>query len=71
MKFSNRQNVSDADGFRHHMREALKTASSEGLATGYAADDVKLGTFDVLLLRALRSFRERWQEMVGAPPEAA
>jgi RNA polymerase sigma-70 factor (ECF subfamily) len=33
--------------------------------------DVKLGTFDVLLLRALRSFRERWQEIVGAPPEAA
>jgi RNA polymerase sigma-70 factor, ECF subfamily len=33
--------------------------------------DVKVGTFDVLLLRALRSFRERWQDMVGAPPEAA
>jgi RNA polymerase sigma-70 factor (ECF subfamily) len=33
--------------------------------------EVKLGTFDVLLLRALRSFRQRWQEMVGAPPEAA
>jgi RNA polymerase sigma factor (sigma-70 family) len=33
--------------------------------------EVKLGTFDVLLLRALRSFRDRWQEMVGAPPEAA
>jgi RNA polymerase sigma-70 factor (ECF subfamily) len=33
--------------------------------------DVKVGTFDVLLLRALRSFRERWQEIVGAPPEAA
>jgi RNA polymerase sigma factor (sigma-70 family) len=33
--------------------------------------DVKVGTFDVLLLRALRSFRERWQDIVGAPPEAA
>jgi RNA polymerase sigma-70 factor (ECF subfamily) len=33
--------------------------------------EVKLGTFDVLMLRALRAFRERWQEMVGAPPEAA
>jgi RNA polymerase sigma factor (sigma-70 family) len=33
--------------------------------------EVKVATFDVLLLRALRSFRERWQEMVGAPPEAA
>ena len=33
--------------------------------------EVKVGTFDVLLLRALRSFRERWQDIVGAPPEAA
>jgi RNA polymerase sigma-70 factor (ECF subfamily) len=33
--------------------------------------EIKVGTFDVLLLRALRSFRERWQEIVGAPPEAA
>jgi RNA polymerase sigma factor (sigma-70 family) len=33
--------------------------------------DVKIGTFDVLLLRALRSFRERWHAQVGAPPEAA
>jgi RNA polymerase sigma-70 factor (ECF subfamily) len=33
--------------------------------------EVKVGTFDVLLLRALRSFRQRWQEIVGAPPEAA
>jgi len=42
---ANRQNVSDADSFRHHMREALKTASTEALATGYPADDVKLATF--------------------------
>jgi RNA polymerase sigma factor (sigma-70 family) len=33
--------------------------------------EVKVATFDVLLLRALRSFRDRWQEMMGAPPEAA
>jgi RNA polymerase sigma factor (sigma-70 family) len=33
--------------------------------------EVKVGTFDVLLLRALRSFRQRWQDIVGAPPEAA
>jgi RNA polymerase sigma factor (sigma-70 family) len=42
--------------------------------------EVKLGTFDVLLLRALRSFRERWQEehsrhsdggeRAGAPAES-
>jgi RNA polymerase sigma factor (sigma-70 family) len=30
---------------------------------------VKLGTFDVLLLRALRAFRARWHELEGAPPE--
>ncbi len=42
---ANRQNVSDAESFRHHMREALKTASNEALATGYPADDVKLATF--------------------------
>jgi RNA polymerase sigma factor (sigma-70 family) len=30
--------------------------------------EVKLGTFDVLLLRALRAFRQKWQEIIGAPP---
>lgn len=30
---------------------------------------VKLGTFDVLLLRALRAFREAWLQAVGEPPE--
>ncbi len=29
--------------------------------------EVKLGTFDVVLLRALRSFRKRWEALVGAP----
>jgi RNA polymerase sigma-70 factor, ECF subfamily len=28
--------------------------------------EVKLGTFDVLLLRALRSFRKEWDELVGS-----
>lgn len=28
--------------------------------------EVKLGTFDVLLLRALRAFRKEWDEIVGA-----
>jgi RNA polymerase sigma factor (sigma-70 family) len=27
--------------------------------------EVKLGTFDVLLLRALRAFRAQWQEIIG------
>jgi RNA polymerase sigma factor (sigma-70 family) len=29
--------------------------------------EVKLGTFDVLLLRALRAFRGQWQEIIGGP----
>lgn len=32
---------------------------------------VKLGTFDVLLLRALRAFRKRWEELRAARPLAA
>lgn len=31
---------------------------------------VKLGTFDVLLLRALRAFRKRWEERASVPPAA-
>ena len=41
----NRQGVNDAEAFRHHTREALKTAASAGLAAGYNADDVRLATF--------------------------
>ena len=41
----NRQGVSDAEAFRHHTREALKTAASTGLAAGYNAEDVRLATF--------------------------
>jgi RNA polymerase sigma factor (sigma-70 family) len=33
--------------------------------------EVKLGTFDVLLLRALRAFRERWQEQQAATAATA
>jgi RNA polymerase sigma-70 factor (ECF subfamily) len=32
-----------------------------------AALEVKLGTFDVVLLRALRAFRKEWEAQVGAP----
>jgi type VI secretion system protein ImpK len=42
---ANRQGVTDADAFRHHTREALKTAAGQALAAGYDADDVKLATF--------------------------
>jgi type VI secretion system protein ImpK len=41
----NRQGVTDAEAFRHHTREALKTAANAGLAAGYGADDVRLATF--------------------------
>ena len=41
----NRQGVTDANAFRHHSREALKTAASQALAAGYAAEDVKLATY--------------------------
>src|SRR5438270_9933367 len=41
----NRQGVTDANAFRHHTREALKVASQNAAAAGYAADDVKLATF--------------------------
>src|SRR5882757_1732635 len=42
---ANRQGVTDAEAFRHHTREALKTAASQALAAGYDATDVKYGTF--------------------------
>ncbi|MCC6877765.1 MAG: sigma-70 family RNA polymerase sigma factor [Sandaracinaceae bacterium] len=32
--------------------------------------EVKLGTFDVLLLRALRAFRKEWEDLFGAGAEA-
>ncbi len=42
---ANRQGVSDANAFRHHTREALKTASQQALAAAYPADDVRFATF--------------------------
>jgi len=42
---ANRQGVTDANAFRHHTREALKTAASQALASGYTADDAKFATF--------------------------
>ena len=41
----NRQGVTDAEAFRHHTREALKTAANQGFAAGYNADDVRFATF--------------------------
>ncbi len=41
----------------------MEDATREACA---AALDVKLGTFDVLILRALRSFRKEWEAEIGA-----
>jgi type VI secretion system protein ImpK len=41
----NRQGVTDAEAFRHHMRETLKSAANQGLAAGYNSDDVRFTTF--------------------------
>jgi len=45
---SNRQAVSDANSFRIHMREALKTADQEARKRGYNADTIKLAVFAVV-----------------------
>lgn len=42
---ANRQGVTDANAFRHHTREALKTAASQALSAGYTADDTRHATF--------------------------
>jgi type VI secretion system protein ImpK len=42
---ANRQSVSDAESFRHQMREALKMASGDAQRDGYSADDIKLAAF--------------------------
>jgi type VI secretion system protein ImpK len=45
---ANRQAVNDAESFRHHIREALRTAAQEARTSGYATDDIKMGTFAVV-----------------------
>ncbi len=43
---ANRQPVSDADSFRHHIREALKSAAQQSRDLGgYSMDEVRLATF--------------------------
>ena len=42
---ANRQGVADPQAFRHHTREALKTAANRALGAGYANEDVKFATF--------------------------
>ena len=46
---ANRQAVSDAESFRHHIREALRTAAQEARNTaGYSTEDIKMATFAVV-----------------------
>jgi len=46
---SNRQAVNDAESFRHHIREALRTAAQEARnSAGYATEDIKMATFAVV-----------------------
>lgn len=42
---ANRAGVNDAGAFRHHTREAIRTAAGQALTAGYPADDVKMATF--------------------------
>jgi len=47
---ANRQAVSDAESFRHHMREALRAAGAEAQRSGYSLEDVKLAAFGTVAL---------------------
>ena len=52
-------------------RRALELRFFEERARPECAEalGVKIGTFDVVLLRALRAFRREWTAAVGAAPE--
>ena len=45
---ANRQHVSDAESFRHQVREAIKTSAEEARRRGYTAEDIQLATFAVI-----------------------
>ena len=46
---SNRQAVSDSDSFRHHIREAVKTAAQEAHnKAGYSTEDIRKATLAVV-----------------------
>src|SRR6266852_2484193 len=47
---ANRQTVSDAESFRHHIREALKSAASDAQRSGYEMADIKLAAFATVAL---------------------
>jgi type VI secretion system protein ImpK len=46
---SNRQSLTDADSFRYHMREALKSAAQEARnRAGYSSEDIRMATLAVV-----------------------
>lgn len=46
---SNRQSLTDAESFRYHMREALKSAAQEARnRAGYASEDIRMATLAVV-----------------------
>jgi len=47
---ANRQAVTDAESFRHHMREAIRLAGSEAQRSGYNVEDIKLAAFACVAL---------------------
>src|SRR5215831_19338720 len=47
---ANRQAVSDAESFRHQMREALRLAAGEAQRAGYQTEDIKLAAFATVAL---------------------
>lgn len=56
---------------RYRRAIELRFFEEKGREECAAALEVKLGTFDVVLLRALRSFRERWENLIRARKEEA
>jgi RNA polymerase sigma-70 factor (ECF subfamily) len=59
------------DRLNPRYRRAIELRFLEDRPRQECADEleVKLGTFDVLILRALRAFRKEWERSVGAAPE--
>ena len=55
------------EGLNPRYRRAIELRFLEDRPRQECADalEVKLGTFDVVLLRALRSFRKEWARVVG------
>jgi RNA polymerase sigma-70 factor (ECF subfamily) len=62
--------VLDAINPRYRRAIELRFLEDKSREDCAEAMDVKLGTFDVLLLRALRAFRKEWDALVGTEEEA-